>query len=117
MPCRCSMPVPTRRMSISISQSTMPNCRSPRFEPWSSYCAKATPWIIAVQSPHILWLACIGLESGIQLVPDPIRTCEMPSGPFIIAAMSWPTCAMPGISTIASRVESRVAWRVVSRGG
>ena len=49
-----NIPVPTRRMSISISQSTTPNCVSPRFEPWSSYCRKATPWIMAVQSPHIL---------------------------------------------------------------
>ena len=43
---------------------------------------------MTLQSPHILWLACMGEESGIHDVPEPMRTWEMPSGPSIIACMS-----------------------------
>ena len=62
---------------------------------------------------HALCVACIGEEVGIHDVPEPIRSCEMPSGPIIMFPMVG-RCCMPGMLGMSGMadIESGVAHRV-----
>ena len=66
------------------------------------YCPNTKPWTIRSQLPAAKW--CEGNEtaSGIQVVPEPIRSMEIPRAPvFIVVPLLLPCMVVSDCSTLA----------------
>jgi hypothetical protein len=87
---------------MNIPQLSEPACDCPRGPPCLSYSPNTNPWSMRSHLPAMAWRDGSGTASGIQVVPDPIRSIDTPSGSGTIAIVFDVSCAaIPGIDGIA----------------
>ena len=98
---------------MNIPQLSEPNWESPRGPPWWSYCPKAKPCSIMSHLSAVKWRDGSGTASGIQVVPEPMRSIETPSGsgtiPCFMAVSN--IRGMPGISRRALSMRATLSRR------
>ena len=80
---KCSWPPPSSRLAITIAQLRLPHWLAPRGPLWRSYSPKANPWSMTIQFPAMRWRDGSTTASGIHVVPEPLRSMEIPNGPVI----------------------------------
>ena len=109
---RARMRPPARSwLAINIPQLRKPNWSAPRGPPWWLNCPQGDA--VGHQVPRVRHPVPdgIGTASGIQVVPDPILSTEMPSGsgtiPCFMAVSN--IRGMPGISAGAVHARDAVA--------